>query len=256
LDETSDDPLPVVCTECQVDLGGMMQVTNRLLRLVRRLAELPGGTLIVCPEDIGKITPRGITRFPGLIFAVALDSWDPSWPEDVLATYDPLFPDSVFRIIGELPFAGPDREGRNIPASLVTVWSLAWPNDPPTTALFPLFPSTFSPTIDQLKRLNVASRVFLNPRDPRGRRRGSGRFETAQDFESAVFSAVATLWGQGRRITEDNVGKYLIAKRGRNRTAGDSPADPGRQFREWCTRFGFNPQELLQRAIAACANRE
>jgi hypothetical protein len=65
---------------------------------------------------------------------------------------------------------------------------------------------------------------------------------------------------QKRRITEENVGKVLIAKRGRNRTerqiAGEAPKDPDRQFREWCDKFKLNPEDLLQRAIAVCASVE
>jgi hypothetical protein len=231
----------------------------RLLRLVRRLAELPSGTLIVCPEDIGKSTPRGIKRFPGLIFAVALDSWDPSWPEDVLATYDPLFPDSVFRIIGELPFAGPDREGRNIPAGLVTVWSLAWPNDPPTTALFALDPATFSPTIDHLKRLNVASRVFLNLRDARGRARGRGEYlRTAEDLEAAVVDVVCGLINKNPdptyRPTYGEIGRKIDTEYRETKT--DRWAKPEESFPRLCKRRGFNPRDLVDHAIAACATRE
>src|SRR5829696_6059695 len=135
-DETSDDPPPVVCTECQVDLAPL---TRRLLRLVRKLADLPGGTLIICPEDIGTRTPRGRSRCPGLIFAVELDSWDPSWPEDVLATWESS--DSVYRILGELGFPGPDDKGQAIPAGHLVVWSHAWPNEPPIETLFALDPT-------------------------------------------------------------------------------------------------------------------
>jgi hypothetical protein len=108
--------------------------------------------------------------------------------------------------------------------------------------------------------LDEARGAFFELRDPRGRRRGSGHFETGEDFESAVFAVVAGLHNQKRRITQDAVGAYLIKKHGRNATsgwhAGDSPRDPGRQFRLWCTAFERSPKDLLQRATAACANRE
>jgi hypothetical protein len=56
------------------------------------------------------------------------------------------------------------------------------------------------------------------------------------------------------------VGAHIIAKHGRNATerkyAGDSHGDPGRQFRLWCTEFQRNARDLMQRAIAACANEE
>ncbi len=90
----------------------------------------------------------------------------------------------------------------------------------------------------------------------RGRIEGTGRFEGVEDFERAVFAAVNKLLARKRRPTQEAIGAYLIAKRGRNKHAGDSPADPGRQFRAWCTRFKCNPGDLIQRAIAACDNGE
>jgi hypothetical protein len=94
----------------------------------------------------------------------------------------------------------------------------------------------------------------------RGRTPRSGRFESDNDFEAAVFAVVAELSAKKRSITQKTVGAHLIGKQGRNATpgwrAGESPADPGRQFREWCTQFKREPKDLIQRAAAACANEE
>ena len=94
----------------------------------------------------------------------------------------------------------------------------------------------------------------------RGRQPGSGRFGTGEDFEQAVFMVVAALSGERRCVTYASVGRALIASHGRNATvawhAGDSPADPGRQFTVWCAAFERNPKDLLQRARSAFANGE
>jgi hypothetical protein len=94
----------------------------------------------------------------------------------------------------------------------------------------------------------------------RGRKKGSGRFDTPMDFEQAVFVTVCALRKRERPITQETIGASLIAKRGRNNSpgwrAGDSPADPGRQFREWCSRFEFNPEEMISLAIDTCASGE
>jgi hypothetical protein len=233
-----------------------MQETNRLLRLVRKLADLPDGTLIVSPEDIGSKTPRGRPRFPGIIFAVEMDTWDPSWPADVLALRSPGLPNSVHRVLGGLVHAGPDSNGRNIPAGQLIVWSLAWPNDPPICALFP---PDFSPTDDQRKRLDEARGAFLELRDPRGRWRGSGEYlKTAEHLETATFEVVCGLINKSRdpafRPTYDDIGREIDTKYRTTKT--DRWANPEESFPRLCQRRGLNPRELVDRAIAACASGE
>src|SRR5687768_4202994 len=60
-------------------------------------------------------------------------------------------------------------------------------------------PWDFSTTHEQRKRLDEARGAFLELRDPRGRRRGSGNFETADEFESAIFRTVCALIKKSRK---------------------------------------------------------
>jgi hypothetical protein len=170
----------------------------------------------------------------------------------------PHFPGVAFVVLAA------DIWHRDIPGTVVRLrWSPVHPTDYTMSTSYVHFNALTVKARAQL--INAASTLFdaLMP-GPSGRRKGSGRFKGAQDFEQAVFTAVATLCKRprpgGRRmqftISHDTIGKELIAQHGRNLGGRDSPADPGRQFRAWCDNFGFDPARLLQRAIAACTSGE
>jgi hypothetical protein len=131
-------------------------------------------------------------------------------------------------------------------------WNPASPTLPPTEAAMV--------NIDRVnyKERNRLWKVGMRLYDDsvRGRKKGTGRFASAADFEQAVFSAVAALSKRRQRATQETIGRLIIGRRGRNRVASDAPADPGRQFRDWCDYFRIKPKDLIQRAIAACACEE
>jgi hypothetical protein len=134
-------------------------------------------------------------------------------------------------------------------------YMLSWQPEAPWLGLTERGHETALLTAKEMQSLFSVGRELLGI-NFRGRPKGSGRFESREDLEQAVFAAVDHLLKRKRPITQDTVGAYIIAKRGRNRNAGDSAADPGRQFRELCEGFGVKPADLIQHATAACANEE
>jgi hypothetical protein len=263
-----------LCTSCLAGLKFPEERDAKRFELqrvnsqVRKQAELPGGTIITLRSgEIADINPRRNKRFSGAMFAVAMDDWDLPYLEDIEPNstahlgYQNIrtggwIDDGAIVILGGFVFAGKDGRGRDIPAGWLILRPLQRPFDPP--ACEQIVSSGVALTQDQRNRLDAARGAFLERLDPRGRPSGSGRFETRQDFESAVFRAVAQLVREKRALTQKNIGAYLIAKHGRNATkqkrAGDSPADPARQFRDWRDAFNIDSEDLIQRALAHRAN--
>jgi hypothetical protein len=269
----------------------LLQSLQRTNRQVRRHVGLPYGTLIICRTEFGnraearqlredlealheQLVQGAISRTEcrereqelvaaesrkdrdhprpcGLLYGVVVDSWNNVWPDDQWVEW---FDGGVLLFLGGFVLVGRDSRGRDIPAGWLILRSLERPADEPLC--LPI-PPDFSPTDDERKTWERARGAFFELHERRGRPPGSGRFVTAEDFERAVFAAVTALHKQKRRATQASVGKFLIAKRGRNSpNHGDSPAAPDRQFREWCERFSFDPKSLLDLAITACASGE
>src|SRR4051794_20591458 len=81
-----DGPLPPLCLGHALALAApderdaLRKRVHEITRDVRQRVGLAGGTLIKVADDIGSENPRPPERFPGIDFAVVVDTWGATWP--------------------------------------------------------------------------------------------------------------------------------------------------------------------------------
>jgi hypothetical protein len=106
--------------------------------------------------------------------------------------------------------------------------------------------------IERAALLSTAVTMFGASEMPvtRGRKVGSGaRFETPQDFEQAVLSAIQELRASGvQRVSKAAIGRH-IGRTYRPSLRGDDPTlkDPGKQVKRWADDFGVDVDALISR---------
>jgi hypothetical protein len=200
----------------------------------------PPGTLIAwnvpLPDQGGKPI-----EFGGTVYLARVDWWDDSWPQKTIP-WNQNESSPVLVMLGARVFHPP--VGKQ-PLWASWIFSWWWPR-PDRLETCRLEPPDADLTNDEAVRLNRARGAFYTWQSRRGRGPGSGaRFDSAEDFEQTVRSAILALRARGERESKAAIGRY-IGRTYRTSRWDDDPTleDPGGQVREWEKKFGIDIERL------------
>jgi hypothetical protein len=236
--------VPVWCVHCWAKRypsekqEAVLQFMHAMERDIRRCANLPRGTLISLRDQIPKLKQKGHgpVALPGIGFFVVVNAWDPVWPH-------PQYPwvDGYSRWV---LLAGYAKANQDSKVGCIVSWSWLYPDAEPMTRWDP---ADYSPTRAEERRLLDARNIFLELRDPRGRRAGSGaKFKTRDEALKAFRAAIITLCTQEKDISRAAIGRSI------GRTYQKSLPDddgllkyPGKQVDRWEESFSIDVEELI-----------